>query len=68
MNVKEREVIKLMNQLFPNLLLDKAICQLNTSHTLIANVPAMEMLMNPGNLFQEISDLDRADIDHLNIQ
>ena len=53
-----------MNQLFPNLLLDKAIRQLNTSYTLIANVPAMEMLMNPGNLFQEISDLDRADTDH----
>lgn len=64
MNVKQREVIKLMNQLFPNLLLDKAIRQLNTSYTLIANVPAMEMLMNPGNLFQEISDLDRADTDH----
>ena len=30
-----------MNQLFPNLLLDKAIRQLNTSYTLIANVPAI---------------------------
>lgn len=39
LNVKEGEVIKLMKpDAVSNLLLEKAICQLNRSYTLITNV------------------------------